>query len=162
MELLGRVEGLRAATTEIPWSGSPVRILEHRAHSPGHAALLVRSSRVLVAGDMLSDTLVPFLDLRACDPIGDYLTALELLESVAHEVDVVVPGHGSIGGAAEFRARLEQDRTYVEALWNGADVDDPRIGPDAPLDWMRDVHEGQRTRLAEKAESSPDDKEPSP
>ena len=77
---------------------------------------------MLVAGDMLSDILIPFLDLEATDPIGDYLAALELLEGVADDVDVFVPGHGSVGGADQVRARIEQDRAYVQAQIGRAHV----------------------------------------
>ena len=98
LELFGLITGLPADATRIPWDGPHVRIIEHQAHAPGHAALLVEEHRVLVAGDMLSDVLIPFLDLDAADPIEDYLAALQLLEGVADDVEVVVPGHGSVGG----------------------------------------------------------------
>lgn len=148
-DLLGRVTGLPADAVRVPWDGPDVRILEHRAHALGHAALLITGSRVLVAGDMLSDILVPFLDLDAEDPLADYLDALSLFESVADEVDVVIPGHGSVGDGRELRRRIELDRAYVQALREGGDPDDPRVGPSAPLDWMADVHEWQRKRIAE-------------
>ena len=65
------------ARRTIPWDGPTVRIIEHRAHAPGHAALLIEERGVLVAGDMLSDILMPFLDLRGTsDPLEDYLAAL--------------------------------------------------------------------------------------
>src|SRR5678816_4038208 len=98
LDLLGLITGLPAEATQIPWDGPKVRIIEHQAHAPGHAALLIEERRVLVAGDMLSDILIPFLDLDAADPIADYLVALRLLESVADEVDVFIPAHGSVGG----------------------------------------------------------------
>jgi glyoxylase-like metal-dependent hydrolase (beta-lactamase superfamily II) len=154
MELLGNITGLPEGTTEIPWDGPRVRLLQHRAHAVGHAALLVESSRVLVAGDMLSDTLMPFLDLESADPVGDYLAALRLFDGVADAVDAVIPGHGSVGGAEQLRARIDRDRAYVTALRDGAPVDDIRVGPSAPLDWMRDVHEWQARRLAEKLGSA--------
>ena len=69
----------------------------------GHAALLIEDRGVLVAGDMLSDVLIPMLDLQAANPIEDYLAALRLLEGVAGDVDVVVPGHGSVGGAEQLQ-----------------------------------------------------------
>ena len=116
MELLGLITGLPAGTVQVPWKGPSVRIIEHRAHSVGHAALLIEERRVLIAGDMLSDVLIPMLDLQADDPIADYLAALQLLEAVAGGVDVVVPGHGSVGGADQLRARIDQDRAYVQAL----------------------------------------------
>ena len=108
MELLGLITGLPAGTAQIPWDGPDVRIIEHRGARPGHAALLIEERRVLVAGDMLSDVLIPMLDLQADDPIEDYLAALELIEGVADDVDVVIPGHGSVGGADELRARIDR------------------------------------------------------
>jgi glyoxylase-like metal-dependent hydrolase (beta-lactamase superfamily II) len=149
MDLLGLITALPAESARIPWDGPAVRIVEHRAHTAGHAALLIEDSGVLVAGDMLSDILIPFLDQRAADPIEDYLEALRLLDGVAGDVRVVIPGHGSVGGADQVRPRIEQDRAYVEALRDGRDVDDERVGPAAPLAWLPDVHRGQVQRLAE-------------
>ncbi|WP_306232874.1 MBL fold metallo-hydrolase [Agrococcus beijingensis] len=151
MELLGLITGLPAGSDRIPWEGPVVRILEHRAHAEGHAALLLEQRRVLVAGDMLSDILMPFLDLQAEHQIDDYLAALQLLESVAEGADVVVPGHGSVGSADDLRARIAQDRAYVQALQAGSEPDDPRVGPAAPLEWLPDVHRWQVQRLAERS-----------
>jgi glyoxylase-like metal-dependent hydrolase (beta-lactamase superfamily II) len=151
MELLGLITGLPAEAALIPWDGPRVRILEHQAHAPGHAALLVAERRVLVAGDMLSDVLVPMLDPAAADPIEDYLAALRMLEGVAGDVDVVVPGHGSVGGAGELQARIDLDRAYVLAVRDGDTVSDPRIGPSAKpgWEWVSDVHAWQLRRLSQ-------------
>jgi glyoxylase-like metal-dependent hydrolase (beta-lactamase superfamily II) len=148
MELLGLVTGLPADATRLPWDGPTIRILEHRGHAPGHAALLIEERGVLVAGDMLSDILMPFLDLASATPLEDYLAGLRLFEEAADTVTVVIPGHGSVGSAADFRARIAQDRRYTEAMRDGADFDDVRIGPAAPLDWMPDVHDWQVSRFA--------------
>jgi glyoxylase-like metal-dependent hydrolase (beta-lactamase superfamily II) len=152
MELLGLITGLPAEAAEIPWDGTTVRIVEHQAHAPGHAALLIEEQRVLVAGDMLSDILMPFLDLEAANPVDDYLAALRLFDGVAEDVDVVIPGHGSVGVADQVRARIEQDRAYVQAVRDGGVPDDPRVGPSAPLEWLPDVHEWQLQRLAQRRE----------
>lgn len=154
MDLLGLTTALPAGAGRIPWDGPAVRVLEHRAHSSGHAALLVEQSGVLVAGDMLSDILMPFLDLEAEHPLDDYLAALDLFDSVADGVAVVVPGHGSVGRADELRARIAQDRAYVQALRGGRDPDDERVGPSAPLYWLPEVHEWQAQRIAEKSGSA--------
>ena len=151
LDLLGLIDGLPAATALIPWDGPAVRIIEHQAHASGHAALLIEDHGVLVAGDMLSDVLIPMLDLNgAADPVEDYLAALRLLDDAAGDVDVIVPGHGSVGGAEEMRARLGQDRAYVHALCAGDVVSDPRIGPSAKdgWDWVTGLHERQLQRLA--------------
>ena len=136
LDLLGLITGLPAGTTQIPWDGPKVRIIEHQAHAAGHAALLIEERRVLVAGDMLSDVLIPMLDFSAADPIEDYLAALRLLEGVADDVDVFVPGHGSIGGADQLRARIEQDRAYVLALREDHVPSDPRVGPSAKCSFL--------------------------
>jgi glyoxylase-like metal-dependent hydrolase (beta-lactamase superfamily II) len=154
LDLLGLITGLPAEAARIPWDGPQVRILEHQAHAPGHAALLIEERGVLVAGDMLSDVLIPMLDLNAADPVEDYLAALRLLESVAGDVDVLVPGHGSIGGADQVHTRIDQDRAYVHALRDADVLSDPRIGPSAKdgWDWVAGVHERQLQRLAQRRE----------
>ena len=152
-DLFGLITGLPAGTARIPWDGPQVRIIEHQAHAAGHAALLIEERGVLVAGDMLSDALIPMLDLNdAADPIEDYLAALRLIEGVAGDVDVLVPGHGSIGGADQVRARIDQDRAYVQALRDAGAPDDPRVGPSATFDWMSGVHERQLQQLARRRE----------
>ena len=156
LDLMGLVTGLPAGTTEVPWDGPRVRIVEHQAHAPGHAALLIEERGVLVAGDMLSDVLIPILNLNgAADPIEDYLAALRLLEDVAGDVDVLIPGHGSVGGAGQVTARIDQDRAYVQALPD-AQVPDPRVGPSAQdgWDWVADVHARQLQGLAHSSGAS--------
>ena len=113
---------------------------------------MIEESGVLVAGDMLSDIPIPFPDLDAANPIEDYLVGLRLLESVADDVDVLIPGHGSVGGADQVRRRIELDRAYVHALRDGNDPDDPRIGPSATFgkDWLPSVYEWQLQQLAKK------------
>lgn len=150
MALLGLIEGLPDGARRVPWDGPEVRVFEHRAHAPGHAALLIEGSRVLVAGDMLSDILMPFLDLEAADPLGDYLHALTLFAEIAGDVDVVVPGHGAIGTADDLRERIAADRAYVTALRDGTALDDVRIGSSAPLDWLPDIHEWQAQRIRDR------------
>lgn len=149
----GVVTALPAGADRVPWNGPVVRVLEHPAHSPGHAALLVEDHRVLVAGDMLSDVFVPMLDdfTPTTDPVAQYLVGLTVLEDVADDADVVVPGHGSVGGTGRVRTRIELDRAYLHALRDGRDPDDPRIGASAEpgWEWVGDIHEGQAHALAE-------------
>ena len=155
LDLLGLITGLPAEMAQIPWDGPQVRIAGHQGHAPGHAALLIEERGVLVAGDMLSDVLIPMLDLNGtADPIGDYLAALRLLEGVAGDVDVLIPGHGSIGGADQVHARIDQDRAYVHALRDARVPSDPRAGPSAKdgWDWVAGVHARQLQRLAQRSE----------
>jgi glyoxylase-like metal-dependent hydrolase (beta-lactamase superfamily II) len=154
LDLLGLITGLPAEMARIPWDGPRVRILEHQAHAPGHAALLIEERGVLVAGDMLSDVLIPMLDLNdTVDPIEDYLAALRLLEGVAGDVDVFIPGHGSVGGADQVHARIDQDRAYVHALRDADVLGDPRLDPSAyGKDFLPGVHARQLQRLARRSE----------
>jgi glyoxylase-like metal-dependent hydrolase (beta-lactamase superfamily II) len=156
LDLFGLITGLPAETAEIPWDGPRVRIIEHPAHAPGHAALLIEETGVLVAGDMLSDVFIPMLDdfNSTNDPIEDYLVGLQLLEGVADDVEVLIPGHGSVCGADQLRARIDQDRAYVHALRDGRAPDDPRIGPSAKpgWEWVSDIHAGQAQSLARRNE----------
>ena len=144
LDLLGRITGLPADAARVPWDGPEVRIVEHQAHAPGHASLVIEERGVLVAGDMLSDVLIPFLDLSGADPIEDHLAALRLLEGVAGDVDVFIPGHGSVGGADQIPARIELDRAYLHALRDAEALDDPRLAPSAYGGaWLPGVHERQ-------------------
>jgi glyoxylase-like metal-dependent hydrolase (beta-lactamase superfamily II) len=154
LDLFGLITALPARTARIPWDGPEVQIIEHQAHAQGHAALFIEERGVLVAGDMLSDVLVPMLDLSAADPIEDYLTALELLEGVASDTAVVVPGHGSIGNGGQLRARIDQDRAYVHAVRDGTDFSDPRIGRSAKpgWEWVSDLHSWQAQSLRQRIE----------
>ena len=153
LDLFGLVTGLADETAQIPWDGPQIRIVEHQAHASGHAALLIEERGVLVAGDMLSDVLIPMLDFNAADPIEDYLAALQLLEGVAGDVDVLIPGHGSVCGADHVQPRIDQDRAYVQALRDAQDFSDPRVGPSAKpgWEWVSDVHEGQLQRFAQRS-----------
>ncbi|WP_069387206.1 MBL fold metallo-hydrolase [Cellulosimicrobium cellulans] len=122
--LVGAVEPLPPGTTVLPTPGRTteehVRLVEHDAHSPGHAALVVRG--VLVAGDMLSDVEVPLVDVTSADPVGAYHAALDALEAAAHDVHVLVPGHGSPAvGTAAIAARFAADRAYLDALERAVD-----------------------------------------
>ena len=153
LDLLGLITGLPAEMAQIPWDGPEVRIIEHQAHAPGHAALLIGERGVLVAGDMLSDVLIPMLDLNDTgDPIEGYLAALRLLEGAAGDAEILVPGHGSIGGADQVHTRIDQDRAYVHALRDAHVPSDPRIGPSATWDWLPGVHARQLQRLAGRSE----------
>ena len=122
--------------TPLPADGGPVpgEIIEHEAHAIGHAAVLLADRGVLIAGDMLSDLLIPLLDSRRPDRVGAYETALDRLAEAARHVDVLVPGHGAVARGPEVAARLAADRAYIDALRRGVEPVDARVGPDAP--WL--------------------------
>lgn len=133
--LFGRLTALPASAESIPWDGPQVRLIEHRAHAPGHAALFLPSEGVLLTGDMCSDIEIPLLDTRASDAVAEYRRALDLFASV-DGVRHVVPGHGHVGDGAELQRRITADRQYVDALESGGGGADPRLTED----WLVEAH----------------------
>ena len=131
---------LVALVTPLPPDGGPVpgEIIEHQAHAVGHAAVLLADRRVLLAGDMLSDVLIPLLDARRPDQVGAYETALDRLGEAVGHVDVLIPGHGAVARGPEVADRLAADRAYIDALGRGEEPVDARLGPDAG--WLSGPH----------------------
>ncbi len=130
---------LIALVAPLPADGGPVpgELVAHRAHAPGHAAVLLADRGVLLAGDMLSDVLIPLFDPRQPDQLGAYETALDQLGEAAGHVDVVVPGHGAVAEGPEVAARLAADRAYVDALRRGEEPTDARLD----ADWLAGAHQ---------------------
>jgi glyoxylase-like metal-dependent hydrolase (beta-lactamase superfamily II) len=143
LELFGKVTSLSADT--IPWNGPTAQLIVHDGHAPGHGAVYLPDTGVLVAGDMCSDVEIPLLDTMAEDPLGDYRKGLALLAAVP-DVRHVVPGHGHPGDTREFRRRLDSDTAYLGRLERGEQFDDHRI----TKDWMRASHE-EHTRFVQSA-----------
>src|SRR3954470_7635416 len=131
---------LVALLPPLPAAGGPIpgEIIEHEAPAVGHAAVLLADRGVLLAGDMLSDVLIPLLDMRQDDQVGAYEAALDRLGEAAGHVDVVVPGHGAVARGPEVAARLAADRAYIDALRRGEEPVDARLGPHA--DWLSGPH----------------------
>jgi hydroxyacylglutathione hydrolase len=125
---------------EIAWAGARAAVYAHNAHAPGHGAVFLPETGVLIAGDMCSDIEIPLLDLDSADPFGDYRLGLGLLASVPG-VTALVPGHGHVGDHAEFRRRVAADFTYLDAVEAGTDPADPRLS----VEWLRAEHARQLT-----------------
>ena len=138
LALFGRLTALPEMDTApaIGWDGPEARLIVHDAHAPGHGAVFLPETGVIVAGDMCSDVEIPLLDTEAEDAFGDYRTGLARLAAVSG-VRQVVPGHGHVGDAAEFRRRLAADSAYLDALALGEPFEDPRITEG----WMREAHD---------------------
>ncbi|MFB7336924.1 MBL fold metallo-hydrolase [Streptomyces adustus] len=130
---------LVALATALPADGGPVpgEVIEHQAHAVGHAAVLLADRGVLLAGDMLSDVLIPLFDFRQDDQVGAYEKALDRLGEAARHVDVVVPGHGAVAEGSEVAARLAADHAYVDALRRAAEPVDARLDQD----WLSGPHQ---------------------
>jgi glyoxylase-like metal-dependent hydrolase (beta-lactamase superfamily II) len=137
---------LVAVLDPLPADGGPLpgELIEHRAHAVGHAALLLAERRVLLAGDMLSDVLIPLFDPRQEDQLGAYEEALDLLAPATARADTLVPGHGSVATGPEIAARLAADRAYLKALRDAEPPTDARL---EAADWLAGPHQGNLDRL---------------
>jgi glyoxylase-like metal-dependent hydrolase (beta-lactamase superfamily II) len=122
---------LVALTTPLPDDGGPIpgEIIEHDAHAVGHAAILLADRGVLIAGDMLSDVLVPLLDPHRDNQLDAYEASLSRLGRAAEQVDVLIPGHGAVAHGAEVAARFAIDEAYIAAWQQGEQPDDERWPP---------------------------------
>jgi hydroxyacylglutathione hydrolase len=142
LSLFARLTPLEPAAAAISWYGPEARLVAHAGHASGHCALFLPVTGTLVAGDMCSDIEIPLLDTDRADPVGDYRTGLQRLAALAG-VRQVVPGHGSVGDAAEFRRRIAADAAYLDSLERGAQAADPRLA----VGWLRRGHDRQRSLL---------------
>jgi hydroxyacylglutathione hydrolase len=149
MGLFGRLVPLPAGAGAIPWEGPAAQVIAHDGHAPGHGAVFLPDTGVLVAGDMLSDIEIPLLDTDATDPLGDYRAGLRRLAALPG-VRWLVPGHGHVAGAAEFRRRLDADARYLDLLAAGEPFDDPRC----TVTWLRDWHRRQLRSVAGLADDA--------
>ncbi|MEV6305692.1 MBL fold metallo-hydrolase [Actinoplanes sp. NPDC051861] len=133
---------LVALLTPLPAGGAPVpgEIIEHDAHAVGHAAILLADRRVLIAGDMLSDVLIPLLDHRRPGQVDAYRAALDRLGQAIQHVDVLIPGHGAVAEGPEVLGRLDADRAYLDALRRGEEPADVRLSQD----WLSGIHKSNQ------------------
>jgi hydroxyacylglutathione hydrolase len=150
LDLFGHVVPLPADSDVIPWAGPVARVVIHDGHAPGHGAVFLPDTGVMLAGDMLSDIEIPILDTVADDPFGDYRTGLDRLAAVSG-VRWIVPGHGHVGDAAEFRRRLDADHHYLDLLAEGQPFEDSRL----TVDWQRACHREQLRVVAGQAGAEP-------
>jgi glyoxylase-like metal-dependent hydrolase (beta-lactamase superfamily II) len=140
----------------IDWPGPRALVYAHDAHAPGHGAVFLPDHGVLIAGDMLSDTEIPLLDLNAADPFGGYREGLNILAGVP-AVSALVPGHGHVADEPEFRRRLAADLAYLDAVEAGSrDTTDPRLTED----WLRAEHARHQSRALSPRPTQDNSKKP--
>jgi hydroxyacylglutathione hydrolase len=125
-DLVGLLTEIPGDAREVPWSGPTAVLIEHDGHAPGHSAVHFPDLGVLAAADMLSDVEVPGLDWDQPDQPASYRAGLDALAAIKG-VRLVIPGHGRVGDGEALKTRLEADRSYLEALVDGREVDDARL-----------------------------------
>jgi glyoxylase-like metal-dependent hydrolase (beta-lactamase superfamily II) len=115
--IAGQLEGIEPIEPDETYEGShtldlggdhQVELAEHPAHTRGDQVVWLPNQRVLFTGDLVENQLFPIFP----DPDAhgeqwiQVLTALERLQP-----DVVVPGHGEIGGVEIITAAREYLKT---------------------------------------------------
>lgn len=84
-----------------------VEVLPARGHTEGDLMLLVADADILFAGDLC------FFGVTPLAFQGDPKTWADVLEAVAELAEIIVPGHGPVGGPAEVRALQDYLRHCV-------------------------------------------------
>jgi glyoxylase-like metal-dependent hydrolase (beta-lactamase superfamily II) len=108
------VSGMRFAKLgawRVVWRDAP-------GHCDSQLSLHLPESRTLIAGDMLSDLEIPWLNR----PPAAYRATLEALLPLAENgaIETLIPGHGAIArGVKQVGTRLQRDLDYLEALETG-------------------------------------------
>lgn len=74
-----------------------VELLPANGHTPGDLMVLVEDADVLFAGDLC------FFGVTPLAFQGDPATWADMLDVITELADVIVPGHGPVGGARELR-----------------------------------------------------------
>ena len=72
---------------------------------------------MLIAGDMLADLEIPWLDREPAAYRQTLRALLALAEAGA--VETLIPGHSSIARGAEVLGRMRQDLGYLDAIEDG-------------------------------------------
>jgi|Deesub1362A_J573_1020465.scaffolds.fasta_scaffold09666_6 glyoxylase-like metal-dependent hydrolase (beta-lactamase superfamily II) len=94
-------------------------------HSVGHCCFLI-DGRILFLGDI--DLSFPWYGCLDCS-VTDFLDSIEKIRKLADEVEIAVPGHGSVVRGDELASRLdnykeiilERERRIKELLKSGKD-----------------------------------------
>jgi len=136
-----------------PWR---LTLREAPGHCDSQVTVHLPDRRLLIAGDLLSDLEIPWLDREP----AAFRRTLDRIEDLADagEVETLVPGHGaSAHGRAAVLERIRRDLGYLDALESGvlearraglaldatqarlAALDYPGKGAPYPMD---DVHRG--------------------
>lgn len=134
--------GTRPVTHEVEGAASltpRVELLTAAGHTAGDLMVLVEDVDVCFAGDLC------FFGVTPLAFQGDPAAWADTLDVLSELADVIVPGHGPVGGAAEVRDLQAYLRACV-----AAEGDPTRIGPgpwDAWIDRERDAINVERAAL---------------
>jgi cyclase len=123
-----------------------VELLPASGHTAGDLVVLVPDADVCFAGDLC------FFGVTPLAFQGDPAVWADVLDAVADLADVIVPGHGPLGGEREVRQLQDYLRACVDARG------DPSAIPTGPWDgWLerdRDIINVERAALLARGDES--------
>jgi glyoxylase-like metal-dependent hydrolase (beta-lactamase superfamily II) len=89
------------------------QVYETPGHAPSHVVLYQPERKLLISGDHLLGRTVLFFDHgHSPDPVGEFLSSLEVVEGL--DVELVLPGHGRTFRDPE--AKIAESRRQVDEL----------------------------------------------
>jgi cyclase len=122
-----------------------IEVLPAEGHTRGDIIVLVADADVCFAGDLC------FFGVTPLAFQGDPTVWADMLDAIVDLADVIVPGHGPIGGEAEVRDLQGYLRACVAAAGGGPPIP---AGPwDAWIERERDVINVQRAELLARGEN---------
>lgn len=111
--------------------------------TPGHTkdsmVIYIRSLKLLIVGDYLSDIEFPFIE-----NISEYESTLKVLEDIisTEEINYLVPGHGSLTkDRKEMKRRIEDSKQYINDLQHHKPIEGMLKGQYDFYDGMKQFHE---------------------
>lgn len=97
------------------------------AHTDGDAIVHFKEANVIHTGDIMFNTLFPFIDTKNGGSFKGMLAALKGIHSMANEDTKIIPGHGPLASKADVAATIDMlqgAEKAVQALINDGLSDD--------------------------------------
>lgn len=77
------------------------------AHTDGDAIVHFKNANVIHTGDIMFNTLFPFIDTKNGGSFKGVLAALKAIHGMANEETKIIPGHGPLASKADVAATIE-------------------------------------------------------
>jgi len=89
-------------------NGHPAMVMHlAAAHTDGDAVVVFPKQNVIDAGDLLFNSLFPFIDLDSGGSVAGYKAGQQRLLDLANDQTRIIPGHGPLASRADLQAALD-------------------------------------------------------
>lgn len=89
------------------------------AHTDGDAVIHFRDADVIAAGDLLFNSMFPFIDLDSGGSVEGYIAGQQRIIDMADDDTVIIPGHGALASKQDLQVAVNMlidARARVKAL----------------------------------------------